>query len=65
MFSIGIIRFISVRYRLYLYSSSQHGKSYGSVFSCCSGKVREYLLIILHWLPLNVLILKGGLLVFY
>ena len=63
--SIALLSFFRVSYRLYIYSLSQHGKSFGSVFSCCSGKVREYLIMILHWLPLNALILKRSLLIYY
>nr|QFG40120.1 NADH dehydrogenase subunit 4 [Alpheus randalli] len=62
--SIGLLSFFSVSYSLYMYSMSQHGKYYSSVFSCCSGKVREYLIMILHWLPLNILILKEAFLVY-
>lgn len=46
--SIGLLSFFRVSYRLYMYSLSQHGKYFSSVFSCCSGKVREYLVIMLH-----------------
>lgn len=45
---IGLLSFFSITYRLYAYSLSQHGKYSGSLFSCCSGKVREYLLLSLH-----------------
>nr|QFG40107.1 NADH dehydrogenase subunit 4 [Alpheus bellulus] len=62
--SIALLSFFSVSYSLYMYSLSQHGKYYSSVFSCCSGKVREYLVMALHWLPLNVLILKSPYLVY-
>nr|YP_009563992.1 NADH dehydrogenase subunit 4 [Alpheus inopinatus]QAX91342.1 NADH dehydrogenase subunit 4 [Alpheus inopinatus] len=62
--SIGLISFFSVSYSLYMYSLSQHGKYFSSVFSCCSGKVREYLVMMLHWLPLNILILKGAYMVY-
>ena len=60
---IALLSFFRAAYTLYIYSLSQHGKYYSSLFSCCSGKVREYLILILHWLPLNVLILNGCLLV--
>lgn len=60
---IGLLSFLSAAYTLYLYSMSQHGKFLSSLFSCCSGKVREYLLLISHWLPLNVLILKRSVMV--
>jgi len=63
MIMIALLSFFRAAYTLYIYSLSQHGKYYSSLFSCCSGKVREYLILILHWLPLNVLILNGCLLV--
>nr|WQG15305.1 NADH dehydrogenase subunit 4 [Alvinocarididae sp.] len=61
---VGLLSFFSAAYTLYMYSLSQHGKYFSSLFSCCSGKVREYLVLMLHWLPLNLLILKGGTLVY-
>lgn len=60
---IGLLSFFSAAYTLYIYSISQHGKFYSSLFSCCSGKVREYLILMLHWLPLNAIILNGCLVV--
>ena len=63
MIALGILSFFRAAYRLYLFSLRQHGKFFRSLFSCCSGKVREYLVLILHWLPLNILILKGGMLI--
>nr|QUT08454.1 NADH dehydrogenase subunit 4 [Exhippolysmata ensirostris] len=57
LFSLGLLSFFSASYSLYLFSLSQHGKFFSSLFSCCSGKMREYLVLMLHWLPLNVLIL--------
>lgn len=58
MLAISLLSFFRAAYTLYMFSLSQHGKYYRALFSCCSGKVREYLILILHWLPLNVLILK-------
>lgn len=63
MIIIAFLSFFRAAYRLYIYSLRQHGKYYSSLFSCCSGKVREYLILILHWLPLNAIILNGCLLV--
>nr|YP_009045961.1 NADH dehydrogenase subunit 4 [Thenus orientalis]CDR98457.1 NADH dehydrogenase subunit 4 [Thenus orientalis] len=60
MIGIAGVSFFSAAYTLYLYSVSQHGVFYSTLFSCCSGKVREYLVLFLHWLPLNLLILKGS-----
>nr|ASS30723.1 NADH dehydrogenase subunit 4 [Pylocheles mortensenii] len=58
MISICFLSFFSASYTLYLYSLSQHGLYFNSMYSCCSGKVREYLVLSLHWIPLNILILK-------
>nr|YP_010029437.1 NADH dehydrogenase subunit 4 [Aparapotamon similium]QOU10852.1 NADH dehydrogenase subunit 4 [Aparapotamon similium] len=55
---IMFISFFSAAYTLYMYSLSQHGLFYSSLFACCSGKVREYLVLFLHWVPLNILILN-------
>nr|YP_010713915.1 NADH dehydrogenase subunit 4 [Plesionika izumiae]WDD39135.1 NADH dehydrogenase subunit 4 [Plesionika izumiae] len=63
MVFLGLLSFFTAAYTIYLFSLSQHGKFFNSLFSCCSGKVREYLVLILHWVPLNVIILKGGMLV--
>lgn len=64
MLSISLLSFFRAAYTLYIFSLRQHGKYYRALFSCCSGKVREYLILILHWLPLNVLILKGRTVIF-
>nr|QGT77291.1 NADH dehydrogenase subunit 4 [Potamiscus motuoensis] len=55
---IMFISFFSAAYTLYMYSLSQHGLFYNSLYACCSGKVREYLVLFLHWVPLNILILN-------
>nr|QFQ01326.1 NADH dehydrogenase subunit 4 [Acanthephyra smithi] len=64
MLGVGLLSFFSAAYTLYMFSLSQHGKFFSSLFSCCSGKVREYLVLMLHWLPLNIMILKGGTLIY-
>nr|WMQ53319.1 NADH dehydrogenase subunit 4 [Portunus armatus] len=58
---ISLLSFFSASYTLYMYSLSQHGVFYNSLYSCCSGKVNEYLSLFLHWLPLNVMILNSTL----
>jgi len=55
---ISLLSFFRAAYTLYMFSLSQHGKYYSALFSCCSGKIREYLVLSLHWIPLNLLILK-------
>nr|YP_009093657.1 NADH dehydrogenase subunit 4 [Metanephrops sibogae]CEG06194.1 NADH dehydrogenase subunit 4 [Metanephrops sibogae] len=59
MVGIAFLSFFSAAYTLYLYSMSQHGVFFNSLFSCCSGKTSEYLVLMLHWLPLNILIMKA------
>nr|YP_010137182.1 NADH dehydrogenase subunit 4 [Paraglenea fortunei]QWM97241.1 NADH dehydrogenase subunit 4 [Paraglenea fortunei] len=59
MLFLGLVSFFSAAYSLFLYAYSQHGKVYSGVYSVYSGTFREYLLLFLHWFPLNILILKG------
>nr|UFZ12860.1 NADH dehydrogenase subunit 4 [Chloroniella peringueyi] len=59
MFMLSLISFFSAVYSLFLYSYSQHGKIYSALYSCSVGYLREYLLLFLHWFPLNLLILKS------
>nr|YP_010534995.1 NADH dehydrogenase subunit 4 [Epinotia rubiginosana]UYA96962.1 NADH dehydrogenase subunit 4 [Epinotia rubiginosana] len=58
MIFLMLISFFSAGYSLYLYSYVQHGKYYFGVYSFYMGVSREYLLLLLHWLPLNILIMK-------
>nr|YP_010616519.1 NADH dehydrogenase subunit 4 [Morophaga formosana]WAU48140.1 NADH dehydrogenase subunit 4 [Morophaga formosana] len=53
-----LISFFSAGYSLYLYSYVQHGLMNKSIYSFYMGFSREYLLLMLHWLPLNFIILK-------
>nr|YP_010446993.1 NADH dehydrogenase subunit 4 [Loxocera planivena]UTM10358.1 NADH dehydrogenase subunit 4 [Loxocera planivena] len=59
MIMLSLISFFSAAYTLYLYSYSQHGKIFSGNYSFSMGKMREYLLLFLHWLPLNLLIMKS------
>nr|UAV89246.1 NADH dehydrogenase subunit 4 [Trithemis aurora] len=61
MLSLIFLSFFSAGYTLYMYSYSQHGKLFSSLYSCNSGYYREYLLLLLHWLPLNYIVLKSDL----
>nr|YP_009243416.1 NADH dehydrogenase subunit 4 [Helcystogramma macroscopa]AJF22796.1 NADH dehydrogenase subunit 4 [Helcystogramma macroscopa]AMR57161.1 NADH dehydrogenase subunit 4 [Helcystogramma macroscopa] len=58
MIMLMLISFFSAGYSLYLFSFSQHGKYYQGMYSFYTGVSREYLLLLLHWLPLNFLVLK-------
>nr|ALO71231.1 NADH deshydrogenase subunit 4 [Tychobythinus sp. 1 EF-2015] len=57
--SLIFISFFSAVYSLYLYCYSQHGKISFSIYSFSMGFISEYLLLMLHWVPLNLLILKS------
>nr|AYR05365.1 NADH dehydrogenase subunit 4 [Coleoptera sp. ACP-2013] len=59
MIFISLISFFSAVYSLYLYAYSQHGMIYSGLYSFFNGNFREYLLLMLHWLPLNILVLKS------
>nr|QNJ33258.1 NADH dehydrogenase subunit 4 [Elaptus prionoides] len=59
MIFLSLISFFSAVYSLFLYSFSQHGGFYSGLYSMYQGVTREYLLLFLHWVPLNLLILKG------
>nr|AYW52345.1 NADH dehydrogenase subunit 4 [Entiminae sp. ACP-2013] len=56
---------LSAVYSLFLYSYTQHGLYCSSLYSFYSINYREYLLMFLHWFPLNLLILKSELLVLW
>nr|YP_010946994.1 NADH dehydrogenase subunit 4 [Sorineuchora bivitta]WGO57751.1 NADH dehydrogenase subunit 4 [Sorineuchora bivitta] len=60
LFSISILSFFGAVYTLYMYSYSQHGMPYSGVYSCSLGYTREFLLLFLHWFPLNFLVLSGS-----
>nr|UOG84782.1 NADH dehydrogenase subunit 4 [Ocinara albicollis] len=60
MILLMLISFFSAGYSLYLYSYTQHGKYFQGLYSFYMGLSREYLLLFLHWYPLNVLILKSS-----
>nr|YP_009441833.1 NADH dehydrogenase subunit 4 [Xylosandrus germanus]AOY39586.1 NADH dehydrogenase subunit 4 [Xylosandrus germanus] len=53
--------FYSGAYSLFLYSFTQHGQFYSGIYSISSINCREFILLFLHWVPLNLLFLKGEL----
>nr|WCS40531.1 NADH dehydrogenase subunit 4 [Gilpinia sp.]WDY84701.1 NADH dehydrogenase subunit 4 [Gilpinia sp. 3 GYN-2022c] len=56
---IMFLSFFSACYSLYLYSFTQHGKFNNFFYSFSQGYLREYLLLLLHWIPLNLMILNS------
>nr|AOY39352.1 NADH dehydrogenase subunit 4 [Nosodendron sp. BMNH 840466] len=65
IFMLMFISFFSAVYSLYLYSYSQHGKLFSFLYSYSFGFIREYLLLFLHWFPLNLLIFKSDWLILW
>nr|AVN67944.1 NADH dehydrogenase subunit 4 [Parcoblatta uhleriana] len=59
MLMLILLSFFSAAYTLYLFSYSQHGMIYSGIYCCLLGYTREFLLLFLHWFPLNLLILKS------
>jgi NADH-ubiquinone oxidoreductase chain 4 len=55
---LSLLSFFRAAYTLYLYSYRQHGKLFSGLYSFSLGFNREYLVLFLHWFPLNLLILK-------
>lgn len=57
--SLGLISFFRGAYCIYLYSFSQHGKSLFGAGRFRSGKIVEYLVVVNHWIPMNLIIIRG------
>nr|ATD53058.1 NADH dehydrogenase subunit 4 [Clovia sp. EMHAU-2015-Zz052918] len=58
MFFLMLMSFLSASYSFYLFAYTQHGNFYSGMISFSMGKTQEYLLLMLHWLPLNLMIMK-------
>lgn len=59
LFSLSFLRAV---YSLFLYSYTQHGSINSGVYAFHQVRYREYLLLLLHWFPLNLIVLKLDLL---
>nr|YP_009480363.1 NADH dehydrogenase subunit 4 [Gasteruption parvicollarium]ALJ93746.1 NADH dehydrogenase subunit 4 [Gasteruption parvicollarium] len=55
---IMVICFLSAVYSLYLFSFTQHGKFKESNLMFLSSFMVEFLIVFLHWLPMNVIFLN-------
>lgn len=53
------LSFFRAAYSLFLYSYTQHGIIHSGLYSFYQVSHREYLLLFLHWFPLNLIILKS------
>lgn len=61
VFPIIIISFIRAGFTLYLFASTQHGQYNSRIYGFTSGTINEYILLGLHWVPINLIILKADL----
>nr|UPL65385.1 NADH dehydrogenase subunit 4 [Crompus oculatus] len=59
MLFLALSSFLGCAYSIYLYSITQHGFIYSGFYFENTTNMREYLLIFLHWFPLNFLFLKS------
>nr|QWX94977.1 NADH-ubiquinone oxidoreductase chain 4 [Paralycambes pronotalis] len=56
--------FFSCCYSIYLYSVTQHGSLYSGFMKMDGNNIREYLLMVFHFVPLNLLFLSSDLILF-
>lgn len=61
---LGIISFIRAAFTLYLFSYTQHGQPFRGLFNFTPGNFNEFINLLLHWVPLNLIILKAEMLVY-
>jgi len=57
IFILILLLFFRASYSLYLYSFSQHGKINLLNYSFVSIKILEFLILLIHWIPLNLIFL--------
>lgn len=60
-----VISFIRAAFTLYLFARTQHGQFNSSVYGFSSGIVNEYSLLAMHWVPINLIIIKADLFILY
>jgi len=59
IFLLIFLSFFSAGFSLYLFSIRQHGQLFIINLCFSINNFREYILLFLHWVPLNILILKS------
>uniref|UniRef100_A0AAU7YRQ8 NADH-ubiquinone oxidoreductase chain 4 n=1 Tax=Rhopalus nigricornis TaxID=3151526 RepID=A0AAU7YRQ8_9HEMI len=57
--------FFSCCYSIYLYSITQHGVLFSNMYCGLLGNVREYMMLIFHWFPLNFLFLSSDIFIMW
>nr|QFP99298.1 NADH dehydrogenase subunit 4 [Myrmoplasta mira] len=61
MLYLGMMSFFSCCYSIYLYSIVNHGVLYAGMVNSYPGKVIDYMIMLIHFIPLNFLFLKADL----
>nr|UZG66050.1 NADH dehydrogenase subunit 4 [Aquatica ficta] len=56
---VFLISFFGAAYSMYLYSHTQDGILFQGFYSYSLGSLREYLLLFMHWVPLNLIFMSG------
>nr|YP_010241775.1 NADH dehydrogenase subunit 4 [Terebellum terebellum]QTI82462.1 NADH dehydrogenase subunit 4 [Terebellum terebellum] len=59
--SLGLMSFLAALYSMYLFTCSQHGGNPKFINPFSTFKSSGYTLLLLHWIPANLLILKSDL----
>nr|YP_009485612.1 NADH dehydrogenase subunit 4 [Acanthaspis cincticrus]AVZ00748.1 NADH dehydrogenase subunit 4 [Acanthaspis cincticrus] len=62
---LGLSSFLSCCYSIYLYSYVQHGSFFSGLGVFKLNSLREYVLILFHILPLNIIVLKSDIFVLW
>lgn len=62
---LALTSFFSAAYSLYLYGFRQHGIIYNGTINFYICYLREFLLLFLHWIPLNLIILMYNIILYY
>lgn len=57
MIIIILISFFRAAYSLYLFLYRQHGAYYSYTLDYGAGLIREYYILLIHWIPLNIIFL--------
>lgn len=65
MLLLSLTSFFGAAYSLYLYGFRQHGILYNGLINFYRCYFREYLLLFLHWIPLNLIIFMFNLILYY
>lgn len=62
---LALTSFFAAAYSLYLYGFRQHGALYNGTINFYICYLREFLLLLLHWIPLNLIILIFNIILYY